>query len=507
MKRSYCFILLVAALVACKGRSNSGPVVPVTSSLSGQELAAVHCARCHAFPAPDLLPKHIWQNGVLPEMAFRLGMKRPDEKLAALNPDELVNILKAGVYPDGPQLSEQDWQKIQQYYIQNAPEQPIAPDAAAAQHGIQKRFVPQPVVEPSGTPPMVTLVKMDASSGRIYVGRRDRQQLEILDRKLKLIDSVALSSPVSDVSIQANGDLLLLQMGIMEPNDDHKGVLLRITPDKKRETILKDLQRPVHLELADLNADGKPDYLVCEYGNETGKLAWYDGKTLEMHVLKAIPGARVTQVQDLNGDGLPDIAVLMAQAWEGISFWYNKGNGNFEEHSILQFPPVYGSSYMTLTDMNRDGYPDILYTNGDNADYSYSPKAYHGLRIFLNDGKNNFHQAWFYPVFGASKVQVMDFDGDGDPDLALIAFFPQPEIKADEGFLYFENQGDMKFSVGKFSGSDAGRWLVMDCADMHHNGRPDILLGNFVKSGLGQARTEKMQKPISLYWLKARQQF
>ena len=51
---------------------------------------------------------------------------------------------------------------------------------------------------------------------------------------------------------------------------------------------------------------------------------------------------------------------------------------------------MYGSSYLELADMNNDGHLDILYTNGDNADYSYVLKKYHGLRIFINDGKNQF---------------------------------------------------------------------------------------------------------------------
>jgi hypothetical protein len=67
---------------------------------------------------------------------------------------------------------------------------------------------------------------------------------------------------------------------------------------------------------------------------------------------------------------------------------------------------------------------DLLYTNGDNADYSNSLKRYHGIRLFQNDGNFKFRQVWFYPLYGATKAVARDFDGDGDLDVAGIAFYP-----------------------------------------------------------------------------------
>ena len=37
---------------------------------------------------------------------------------------------------------------------------------------------------------------------------------------------------------------------------------------------------------------------------------------------------------------------------------------------LLRFQPVYGSSYFEFADFNKDGHKDILYTCGDNADFS-----------------------------------------------------------------------------------------------------------------------------------------
>src|SRR5690606_23617896 len=115
--------------------------------------------------------------------------------------------------------------------------------------------------------------------------------------------------------------------------------------------------------------------------------------------------------------------VLYAQGLEGISVFLNKGKGKFKEEEILKFSPVYGSSWFELGDFNGDGLTDILYVNGDNADYSITLKNYHGIRIFENKGKNRFEQAWFFPLYGATKARAADFDGDGDLDIAAIAYY------------------------------------------------------------------------------------
>ena len=93
---------------------------------------------------------------------------------------------------------------------------------------------------------------------------------------------------------------------------------------------------------------------------------------------------------------------LFAQGEEGI-FLLQMLNGNFEQKEVLRFPPVYGSSSFELVDLNNDGFPDIIYTCGDNADYSRVLKPYHGVYIFLNDGKNNFTQKYFYHIDGCYK--------------------------------------------------------------------------------------------------------
>ena len=193
-----------------------------------------------------------------------------------------------------------------------------------------------------------------------------------------------------------------------------------------------------------------------------------------------MPGALKIFVRDFNGDKLPDVMALMAQGNEGIFIFYNKGHGDFEEKQVLQFPPVYGSSSLDLVDFDGDGDEDILYANGDNGDYSKVLKPYHGVRVFLNDGKNNFAEKCFFPINGTTKAIARDFDGDGDIDIAAIAFFGNFNKKPQKGFVFLENQGNFKFIPRISEKTDVGRWLVMDAGDFDNDGDEDILLGSCI---------------------------
>ncbi len=169
---------------------------------------------------------------------------------------------------------------------------------------------------------------------------------------------------------------------------------------------------------------------------------------------------------------------LFGQAAEGIYAFIQQEDGSFREEKWLEFPASYGSSYFELLDMDLDGDLDILYTNGDNADYTPILKPYHGIRYFENNGQNEFEESFFYPLHGAYKAKPADYDGDGDLDIAAISFFPDFENHIEEGFVYLENDGANNYTAYSFPDVGEGRWITMDAGDIDQDGDLDILIGS-----------------------------
>ena len=134
-----------------------------------------------------------------------------------------------------------------------------------------------------------------------------------------------------------------------------------------------------------------------------------------------------------------------------------------------------------LTDFNKDGHLDILLTNGDNWDLSRVKKNFHGVRIFMNNGSNQFAQTFFFPLYGTSKALARDFDDDGDLDIAAISFYDdldQPE----QGFVYLKNNGNSNFEASTTPAAANGKWLTMEASDIDKDGDIDIVLGSFIYS-------------------------
>ncbi|GAB3017701.1 FG-GAP repeat domain-containing protein [Spirosoma pulveris] len=304
----------------------------------------------------------------------------------------------------------------------------------------------------------------------------------VLDNQLQLADTWWIDTPPTDIDFPKYAAPRLLTIGVFSPSDQHLGRLMTLERAAKPGSIpvnIRQLPRPVQFLASDLNSDGKEDALICGFGNNAGKLFWYDGfDPAKERILKAFPGARKVEIADFNHDKKPDIMVLMAQAREEVSIFYNLGNGKFKEKIILQFSPLFGSSYFELVDFNKDGFQDILLTNGDNWDYSSIKKNYHGVRIYLNDRKDNFKEVWFYPMYGAAKAIARDFDKDGDLDLAATSFYTSLE-QPEQSFIYFSNQGGLTFTPLSTPAGADGKWLTMEAADFDRDGDVDLILGSY----------------------------
>jgi hypothetical protein len=462
-----------------------------------EQLARQYCGSCHLYPEPGLLGKKQWREGVLPKMAFRMGMDYTE--LHSISADDMDEVLKS--LPDKAMVTEAQWKAISDYYLSNAPDSLTQP--AVEKPTQLKLFTGEEHVFKSSGMPLITLVKYDSTHRKVIVGTRLGEWLT-LNTALEIEKKVQLKSPPSDVILESGGEQLVACLGVMDPNDQAKGSIIQLPA---HTTLIDSIKRPVNLQYADLNNDGKNDFVVSAFGNYRGALLAYEstGQGYRSHAIHNLPGTRNTIIRDFNQDGLKDILALVTQGDEQITLFINEGSFQFTPKVLLRFSPVYGSSFFQLHDFNRDGHPDILYTNGDNADYSSVLKPYHGVRIFLNDGSDRFTEDWFYPMHGASQALASDFDQDGDLDIAAIAFFPDFKHAPENSFLYFENNGG-KFTPSTTPLAARARWLVMEVADIDNDNDADILLGslNFI-SGVPDPILQGWQKhPTALLLLRNR---
>ena len=481
---SLLFFLFLSSCDSYK-KNDSHLDVSDASIKNGQLLAAKYCQSCHLLPDPSLNDARAWENDILPIMGPRLGIFEFNNKIY---PSKRYDVnLPDDFYPSQPLMNNSEWQNIIDYYTA------LSPTSLSTQQR-SNPIQPELPIFKVGKPgfqyvdPTTCYVNIDTSVNphELWIGDILKKNLYRYSNQIELVDSLNINGIIVDKIVQ-NNKIIVCDIGLINPTNDKSGKVQTIIRNTnggiQSDSVLFDkLLRPVQITSVDLNVDGKTDYLVCEFGYLVGALSWYENlgnSRFERHIIRETAGAIKAYIRDYNHDGLPDLWVLFAQGEEGIFLFTNKGNGRFDQEEVLRFPPSFGSSYFELVDFNKDGFPDILYTCGDNGDFKPVLKPYHGVYIYLNDKANHFKEAYFFPIHGCYKAIALDFDGDGDLDIATISFFADYVLQPEEGFVYLENLGDLKFTPFTSPEIKAGRWLAMDVGDLDRDGKPDIILGNY----------------------------
>lgn len=458
-------------------------------NLSGEQLAKGYCASCHVMPEPEVLDKATWEK-VLPDMRKRMGLYLEEDFGTPLPEDDGV---PEGIYSKIPFITREKWDKLQSYYLENAPDAPLPQESKVAPMvGIPgfKLEVPDfPFVRSS----LTTMLRVHPKTGNLWLGHRFRALYELdPSNGFSQLDSIPTSVAPVEIKWSDDRSFELLAIGLMDPANDSLGTISTFSKTGKawKEQVQFDkLMRPVQMEIADWNGDGKLDYAVSQFGNHLGKFSLHlsRGEAFQEVILKKDPGARRAKAVDYDGDGDLDLLVLMTQAKEALILFENQGGGKFKEKQLLSFQPAFGSSDFRYEDINGDGQSEIILVNGDNADQSQILKKYHGVRIFERNDTGEFDQKWFYPMHGASGLEIGDFDQDGKVDMVAIAFFPDRKQQPYQNLIYFKQEKAGNFQPHVLAEQLEDHWLTLTKGDLDLDGDEDLVVGAFAFDQLYQS--------------------
>ncbi len=451
---SACVLLMTPSFslpqeeLAIPVRGEPAPAKPIRGAYQGppraipvlEPIIKKTCSQCHRFPPPETLPKKAWL-GMLNLMSDLASAGQPSRPLNDVRFDELVTYFTT-LAPDD--LDAKPWTPAA------TPSTRIQIEHVASFGGTLAGLSPgtshvklMHLWEDSPGP---QLVVTDMMSGWIMWA-------EPKDLKAGLQKIIRLSNPshVEMVDLDKDGrmDLIVGDLGTAAATDQKAGsvVWLRRTGKRTFEKIpiATRLGRVADVQAADFNGDGKLDLVVADFGRYTaGQILYLEnrssaGKTAFTQVpLAKIPGTITLPVLDLNGDGKPDFVALIAQSMEAVVGYINTGKGQFESRVLWAGPN---------------------------------------------------------PVWGFSGIAPGDLNGDGRMDFVVTngdTVDDGVHFKPYQGVGWLENKGDLQFeyhNIGRYYGAYAPK-----IADADGDGDLDVIVTSFLP-GADQANQRKMALP------------
>ena len=310
----------------------------------------------------------------------------------------------------------------------------------------------------------------------------------------KFIESTlmaGLSSPVHVEAVDMDGDgdldLLVACMGEVFPNNDKIGSIVILENDGHqnftKHVIAEHVARVTDIRAGDFDGDGRLDLAVAQFGYDQGEVNWLRNLgnwQFETHNLLNLSGTINVCVADLNGDRTLDIVAVVSQQWEEIHLFENDGKGNFTDKILFgSTNEDFGSSGISLCDLNRDGRPDILYTNGDGFAYADPGKRpWHGLQWLENVGGGNFRYHRIGDLPGAYAPVGVDLDGSGVMDVVCTSGFNDWKNPDAAALVAFKNDGKMNFTMHVLAHAPI-QLITCAAGSLDGSGKPSVVTAGF----------------------------
>ena len=279
---------------------------------------------------------------------------------------------------------------------------------------------------------------------------------------------------------------------VADLNDDGQNELIMTTKKGlqiRSVTDLEDVQTFLPLSnihwvtACDLNGDGRKDLIVSRYDDEyvydtKSPIYWNgpSGFSSERVTWFTTKGAVGNTAGDLDGDGQPEVVFnnTMSGHIKGIYNYIYLGDrdGKYGIEHRLDLPTD-GSAQCAIADLDIDGYPEVIFTEGNQSVIGYNSmiRIYHGCPEGPVQG-----QCTDIPTTdGLRFVNVADFNRDGYLDLFFTCMGNPSNLdmlKKSTGILYGSKKGFSKnrlIYIETFAVFGAS-------ADVNKDGYLDILL-------------------------------
>lgn len=290
---------------------------------------------------------------------------------------------------------------------------------------------------------------------------------------------------VLDFDKDGDKDLLIAVLGMLFPNNDKIGSVVVLENDGKcnftKRIVADKIARTSDVRGGDLDNDGDMDLAVAQFGYDDGETRWIENLgnwKFKSHILQNLSGPINVEIIDIDKDNDLDIISIVSQEWEELYCFINDGKGNFQPKLLYgSSNQDFGSSGIFISDADKDGDDDILYTNGDAFDYiPPQGRPWHGVQWLENKGNLIFEFHRICNFTGAYNARPVDIDNDGDLDIFCVSSFNLWDRPDAQSFIWLENTGNMQFTRHDIA-KNPTHLLTLELGDFNNDGLMDFVTG------------------------------